>query len=148
MALTWELGDIKDWETVTRVTATADDPSNAIKVGDTLLNPVTSALIWHTMNVKIGRITEANADEFWARVALVEKLYGASLGNSDGPRPITRDDVRAHIGLHCNVVTEKRPAFVKAQVGYFLDRKADRFKDETRLLAEQAAAVIDPMEVK
>jgi len=130
MALTWSVKDVKDYETVTTVIATQDWPSDGTKKGDKLWNPVTTALIWHSLNTGIGRITEDNAAEVWARIALVEDLYGASLRNQDGDMPITKEDVIAHIGLSTNASfkDESRTSFLKRHVTRKLDDSAVEFR--------------------
>jgi hypothetical protein len=86
-----------------------------------MLNPVTEALIWHTMGVGIGTISEANCGEFYGRVKLVETLHGPSLYGPDGPRPITAEDVTAHIGLSTNVSKTSRAEFYKHHVASYID---------------------------
>ena len=139
MALTWSLADIEDWKSVCNIEATQDEPMHGIKKGDTLLNPVTSALIWHSLNTGIGRITEENAGEVYARISFVEKLYGASLLNSDGERPITMNDIVVHIGLSTNAAfkVESRASFLKRHATRKLDDSKRYFEnDRKKALAE------------
>lgn len=108
MALTWDLTNIKDADTLCWLTATRDLPHHEIKAGEQYLNPVTNALIWYTMAVSLGRITEKNAAEFHKRVKFYERLHGSLLVRvkDDGAhddRGITLEEVTAHIGLRTNV---------------------------------------------
>ena len=80
------------------------------------LNPVTSALVWITIAIDMGDITENNALEFYARVACSEKMFGNYLTSDEGPRPITLEDVKAHIGLHTNVSMQSWGSFVRRQM--------------------------------
>lgn len=64
--------------------------------------PVTQAVIFATMAVGINHITAATVDKFAERVAAWESAHGTMLTSTDGPRPLTRDDVYDHIGLHTN----------------------------------------------
>lgn len=92
MSLDWQLTKIRDYETVCLV----DDGT-----GRQILNPRTNALIYATMAVGMGDITEKNAPEFYARVRYWDLLHGI--------RPderITPADVWAHVGLHTNVSME------------------------------------------
>ena len=72
------------------------------------LNPLTSCLIWATMGVGMGSITEENHVEFWVRLGLREKIKGALLhekaddGKTWKPRHITLEEVKKHIGLTTN----------------------------------------------
>jgi len=130
MALTWSVKDVKDWENVCNIIATVDWPADGTKKGDKLLNPVTSAMIWHSLNTGIGRITEDNAPEVFARIALVERLYGASLRKDGKDCPITKEDVIAHIGLTTNASfkDESRASFLKRHATRKLDDSAIEFR--------------------
>jgi len=78
------------------------------------MNPVTEALIFGTMSVGLGEITDSNVDEFAARFRIIEKIHGAMLykPNPDGEGTIdwflTDEDFIAHIGLTTNVTNERR----------------------------------------
>lgn len=88
--------------------------------GTKVLSPVTNALIWLTMIVGMGSITVKNARDFYARVKLYESLFGSYLtkreheiGATWVERPLTAEDVRAHIGLRTNVSMESDTAWRK-----------------------------------
>jgi len=106
MSLNWNLESIQDYKTVCWIEQ---------EDGTTRLNPVTETLIFMTMSVQMGSITEANADEFYARLKIIEALDGPFLyKNEDGKhqdRFFTPEDVQAHIGLACNVTTESTAKF-------------------------------------
>ena len=75
------------------------------------LSPITNAIIWSTMGIGIGEITDKNHEEFYERMELQQKVYGPFLSAESGPFPITLDMVRDHIGLKTNVfpkVTKKK----------------------------------------
>lgn len=102
MSLSFELSNINDYETV----CFEETPGGRRK------KPVTEALIFHTMGAGIGEITEATLDEFFARVNAREKLHGPMVtmpmvrpGDKTDwvPYFITKEDVKAHIGLATNV---------------------------------------------
>ena len=126
MALTWSVAEVKDWENVCNIIATVDWPADGTKKGDKLLNPVTSALIWHSLNTGIGRITEENAPEVYARIHMVETIYGSSLRKEGKDCPITKDDVIAHIGLTTNA------SFKDESRASFLKRHVTRQQDESK----------------
>lgn len=143
MALTWSVKDVKDHEEVTTIIATQDWPMDGTKKGDRLWNPVTTALIWHSLNTGIGRITEANAAEVYARIAFVEKLYGPSLVNGEGePKPITVEDVQRHIGLSTNASykDESRASFLKRHATSKLDDGVRHFNRTVEKAEREAAA--------
>lgn len=86
------------------------------------LHPVTHSMIWATMTVGIGAITEKTVEEFAARLDLWQRVNGALMRAQDeatgewSDRPITRDEVRAHIGLECNVGWETRTKWLKRTI--------------------------------
>jgi hypothetical protein len=71
--------------------------------GERRLNPVTQTIVFATMNVGMPRITEKNADVFFARVRLWEKLMGAGTHDAHlNEILVSASDVREHIGLFTN----------------------------------------------
>lgn len=93
MALTYDLTKIRDCG------ALLDKPGKCF--------PITEALIWATMAVGIGEITEKTADDFYDRLSIYERLFGPLLRQYDpkgAPKSfIKREDVLRHIGLKTNV---------------------------------------------
>lgn len=84
-----------------------DDRTHAIR-----LNPVTSVLIFATMSVMMGSITEKNWQEFYARLYMRETALGAMMRDGAGlPVKVTPEQVRAHIGLTTNVRVESAGKF-------------------------------------
>jgi len=71
------------------------------------LNPITNMLIWATLEIGIGDITEKNYHEFWMRMAMCDGIHGFRVIEiQDGEttrRSITLEEVRQHIGLRTNV---------------------------------------------
>lgn len=103
MALHWSVADVADHDNVCFYIAEAEDAGRGIDVGDKLLNGITKSLIFATIPVGFGTITEANAKEFYTRLSAWERLYGATCYNGDGSdRFITREDVTKHVGLSTN----------------------------------------------
>jgi hypothetical protein len=101
------------------------------------LHPVTEALVFSTMSVMMGSITEKNWREFYSRVAMKEAALGASLINGDGsPAYITPEQVRAHIGLTTNVRTESAGKFNGWLVRGLRRDAESRLRRETESLAE------------
>ena len=98
MSLDWDVSKVADDVRLTQ------DP----ETGDAVMNPVTNAIIWATIAVGIGEITEKNAREFYTRLHAWELSLGAylTMADDDGKRRdylITPEDIRAHIGLRTNV---------------------------------------------
>jgi hypothetical protein len=83
--------------------------------------PDTQSIIFTTMSVGLGEITEKNWLEFYARMNIIERLGGYT--------PIPPERVKEHIGLSTNVSNETRNQWMKRWFEYeFSDitRKASR----------------------
>lgn len=140
----------------------ADRDGNAaagesFKKGDRILTATMNTLIWATMAVGIGRLSDGTTfggdkydtstiDEFELRITMYEKLFGAmeSYHTDDGvkEKPITREVLEAHLGLSTNVSFEKRPAWLK-RMADSIERDqayARRLKAEKAKREELAAA--------
>lgn len=112
MALNWDLSNIKEFEDLCYRTMEStyvdvdEETGEEITKNHVELVPLADALIWATICVGMGEVTEDTYVEFWRRVAALEAWNGAFLTTKDGPRPITLADVKAHIGLSTNVSME------------------------------------------
>lgn len=109
MALNFDLSEIENYETLCWTET---------EMGRQTLAPVTEALSFLTISVGIHQITEKNAEEFYDRVTQVEKKRGVTLNsvtedNELQPRPITLDDVLAHVGLRTNASPMTKTQFGK-----------------------------------
>ncbi len=99
---------------------------------------ITETLIFCTMHTGIGTITEANADEFFARVAILERLNGNMLlATRDGKRidrPLTPLDIHRRIGLKTNASfkDETRASFTKRHIKWAFDGEAKRFREAVK----------------
>lgn len=118
MALRWDISNCKDVE--------------AIKTDEEW--PVTNALIWSTLVLQIGTITDKNIDEFCERMSICQKCFGALMVNPKGEdRWITRKDIEKRIGLRTNVTTESKSKFNNEVI---------------RALRRDALAVLEREEIK
>lgn len=111
MSLDWNVGDVKDHDTVcfeTRETGRGDIEVNEDGTPARYLKPKTEALIWMTMGIKMGQITEKTCEEFYARTSLTQRHDGVPQEYR-----ITYEDVRAHIGLSTNVHKDTWAQFLK-----------------------------------
>jgi hypothetical protein len=116
MSLDWSIENIPDYKEVCWI--------------DGKMNPVTSALVFATMGVGLGSITERNAEEFGWRLALWQRLFNPLLvevvDDEFVAKDLTIDDVRAHVGLHTNVSDETRPRWLKRMTDiHFRDFQRD-----------------------
>lgn len=132
MALTWDVSEVDE----------------SVRLGPRFengeeyegLSVLTETLIFATMMLGIGRFTEKNAAEVYARLSVYEALHGTlvSTMTDDGPkpRPITVQDVLDHIGLRTNAAfeDETRARWMKRLVGSALDDRLRPVRDAQRSL--------------
>lgn len=106
MSLDFDVSQVKDHAKVTTSPYVVNDKKK--------WHPVTNALIWKSMDVDLGSITEKNVDEWWFRIRMLQLFDGAEIGfNDDTEAFLTKDDIKMHIGLHTNVVTKSRFAWMQ-----------------------------------
>lgn len=93
MSLDWNISRIKDRETV----------CFQGKGKDRRLKPETKILIFATLSVGLGDITEKNLEEWRYRFAVLDRI-NSHVGNMKGKgfNP-TAEQLRAHVGLSTNV---------------------------------------------
>lgn len=95
---------------------------NATKCGDAwkALDPsVQESLIFHTMFVDMGEITEANHQEFYERYV----QWNMALGYGTSDLYLSAGDVKAAIGLTTNVFTTT-PAAYRKRLAKIMQEKA------------------------
>jgi len=127
MSLDWDLTKIENSE---NICWKKDDD------GQEYMNPCTESLIWMTMAIGIGKITEENAADVYARISMWEDLFDTMMSKfENGKRiavPITAQDVVDHIGLRTNVGKETEASFRKRVAdNYFRECRA-RFKSDIK----------------
>ena len=88
MALRYELGKIHNWE-------------ECLEKNSPL--PLTTAIIWASMAIDMGKITKENYKEFYTRTAMWERVFGPFLMMPQGERRITQQEIERYIGLVTNV---------------------------------------------
>lgn len=86
---------------------------------------ITNAMIFATMGAGIGRITETNWPEFYARIRA-----GGYFGDEDDFTPET---VHRYVGLHTNVGNETRAAWMRRVLN-------SRLNDDVREARRRVAA--------
>jgi hypothetical protein len=137
MALTWDLTKINNYE---EFCWPKDDEGNE------KLNSATESLIWLTMFVGFSGITETNAEEFYSRVALYEKLHGAMriMYHEDKDKEymfITPEDVYAHIGLRTNASSLTANQFRKNMFDRSIQDNGRKFQNYLKSLIKEEVDV-------
>lgn len=93
MSLKWDVEDVKDNEDLF-----TEGPHGRE------LKSIPNTLVWMTMAIDIGEVTENNFEEVWARLLIVFEQDIYSIRDDDGnQRAFTKDEVKRHIGLWTNV---------------------------------------------
>lgn len=133
MSLDWDLSGIKNYKELCWGPATDEE-------GYKLLNGVTDGLIWKTMSVGMGRITEKNYEEFFMRLCMIDVATEGGEGplntwvtdedgkKTRGKRHYTLKEVYDHIGLSTNVSSMTRNQF-KAKIWRFVEGEAKSLRN-------------------
>lgn len=120
MSLDWDVRNVKDYKTRCWV----DGPQGTRQV-----HPTTEKMVWASIGVDIGKLTQKNADEFYIRYL----MYSRAIQRDPQERWLTPADIHDHIGLVTNVRTTTDSQYTK-KVGQILRDRA-----EQRLRYEQKA---------
>jgi len=109
MSLNWDISRVRNSEELCYL-PDSEEPDKF------KLNVVTDALIWHTMYIGLGSITEKNAPEFFLRCemwadAVGDPIYQFTDNGKEGIR-LTYQDIISHIGLSTNVIDESKTKFL------------------------------------
>jgi len=103
MALSWNITDVKDWK----------------KIDEEGIRGVLDTLLYMTMIVGMGEITEKNYKQFFARLDFAQKVSGPFMWavNQKSKKPknvlFTEEHIKRFIGLSTNVTYETPSAWVK-----------------------------------
>ena len=101
MALTWDITKVDNWK---------------LKRKSKKNKSVLDILIWATLIIGVGKITQKNYKKFFARLTAYEHLHGAFLYSGKKPYYITLQDVIMWIGLSTNASDCSASAFEKRLV--------------------------------
>lgn len=136
MSLDWELGEIENyrelcwWKASDPMIRVPSDGSDGYR-----LNPVTDALIWECLALDMNRITEKNVDQFYARMKMsyaihqhtprfshLAKAINWMTPHGEWDGSITKDMIRAHVGLSTNVTQKTDAQWMKKEWAEFTRR--------------------------
>jgi len=93
------------------------------------INPITEIIIFMTVGVGIGDLSEENATEFYKRVDIWQRLMSPLLRNNDGTSYyITPEDISDHIGLKTNVFPMETRAQFTNKMWRDIDSKYPKIK--------------------
>lgn len=120
MSLNYDLSKVKDSKDL-HIVAGTDDNGTYYK-----LSPATEAIVFATMVIGWGEITEANAPDFWVRLDMYQKVAGGLLANDKDTIWLTPEDVTRHIGLSTNVFPKTSTATFRARMQEVSADRSDR----------------------
>lgn len=108
MALTFELANIANYETLCYRTATVDNRPAGEVAGERYLTGTAQAVVFLTMYVGVNVLEGAKLEAFIERVLFFERLHGAqrrtldAASNSFVDHPFTPNELRQFAGLRTN----------------------------------------------
>jgi hypothetical protein len=138
VSLNWDIGKVKDYEAVWPHDQWEQDYESLTKEQQQE-GLKTEALIWLTIGIGMGDITEENVDEFTARVMIWEKVRGNYLRLDKEPYYLTRSDIERRIGLWTNASRETKAAWNKNMMRLMWE-DADRRVSNAKKDQEKATA--------
>ncbi len=97
MALHWDMEKVKDRK----------------ELFDEVGSGIFDAIIWSTMAVGLGGITEKNVDKYFERLMILDKVDGPYLRDKEGPKSWDYATVKRFIGLSTNVANDSDAVFKK-----------------------------------
>jgi len=112
MSLDWNIEKVKDYKKA----CWEPDPNDP---GEERLAGTTHCIIWATMAVHLGSITEKNVDEWMRRIGVLKKLnreLGWKLNTETSEREEywpSREEITAHIGLRTNMSNKPFKSWTK-----------------------------------
>lgn len=128
MSLNYWFDKIDNYKEVVWIPTPTDENPDEVT-----MNPVTNALIFGSISVGLGEITDKNIDEWVARFRIIEKLHGHMLVKGDGtPWFVTNEEFVAHIGLRTNVSNESRAQWMRRLFGKQPTSITDEFARDFR----------------
>jgi hypothetical protein len=98
MSLNWDMKKVSDVESL-------HESSSEWAISETI--------IFATMIVDLGSITEKNIDEWEWRLAFYQAIYGPLMRKDGKPHFLVRENVERRMGLKVNVVDRKRNEWLK-----------------------------------
>jgi hypothetical protein len=93
MSLNWDISKIEDFDDLWVKDGTDEDGKDMFQ-----LNKATDSLIWASIAVDLGSITEKNVDKWLERLAAISVIDNGAWDNL-----VDRDIIERHIGLKINV---------------------------------------------
>lgn len=138
MGLHWTIDEIKDYKEVCW---------RQLDNGEYVVGAITESMIWRTMGVGIGRITNENAREFTIRSRMFDYATNSFPITRHDPETdtyngnhFTYEEVLAHVGLQTNVTNWGRDEFYQNLVSNHLEPIAEAHV--TREVERMAASAI------
>ena len=116
MPLNWDLSDIKNYKNLYRKLTEGEQGYSTEEIRK-ILKQSPKQMIYYTMTIGIGEITDKNWEQFYNRVKIWELIIGVSFykkrSNKLVPIYTTQEDVKRMIGLRTNASRMNASKFKK-----------------------------------
>lgn len=104
--------------------------------GDTMKAAV-KAVIFRSMNVELGEITDDNVADWYARSAICDKVIGHMLFEGPKGKRIPLETFQSLIGLQMNVASQPDSVFLKNMTRHLKEKLAEAKRNATRQLEQE-----------
>ena len=138
MSLNWNIEDVVNHEEVAIRHDSYGDNDHLTRE-ELTQSLITQAVVFRTMAVGIGRITEENATEFATRSKMYEEMNGMSLYIAGEDYSLTLEDITRRIGLTTNVSKWTDAQFGKIMLKRLRERAEYSVRANERKKEEAAA---------
>lgn len=149
MSLNWNVTKIKNHEKLCWVRDNSVPETEWTDKKGWKMNPITDVLIWITIAVDMGEITEKNAKEFYWRLRFREMFLNYKTLNATNKQGKvvrnfnpTLSDIRQHIGLCTNVSTKSRAQFLANMQRIMKEQLNEKLYEEKKALTK---ATVKPL---
>lgn len=139
MSLNWSIEDVKDWEEI-KICHNPEGSNDDLTREQLVESIITQAIVFRTMAVGIGHITEENADEFYVRSKMWERLNGSTVRLAGEDYSITLKDILRRVGLRTNASRFTDAQFDKNRSREMRQIAESYLSGQKREMREEAAA--------
>lgn len=103
-----------------------------VRAKDGSMTGLAQTMIFMSMFVDLGEITEKNVKQFYKRAFLFEHSCGALRQTDKGELFVTEEEVRSFIGLKTNVANKTEAQWQRAHAKRLMDRLLEKWHREFR----------------
>lgn len=134
----WDHGNVRDWRKLHNVGDDAYPEGSDEDNEGTWQHNITTGIAMMMSTAGIGKITDANVEKLFMRIASIEKLHGCILYQYDGKRKdyfITLADITRRVGMWASTDKDLTDAAFNKKLVEELEKQAEK-----RMRVEKRAA--------